>query len=108
MNWWAKTYRFANFSVGGSNIRGFGQLTSDKPPRTFGPYSRRLFYLVGPVTPHQTDMRGIQNPLSEMCLRKDKTDNGEVADVLRNENSNRHTDACRASACSCISPLAIR
>ena len=60
--------------------------------------------MVGPVTPHQTDMRGIQNPLSEMCLCKDKTDYGEVADVLRNENSNRHTDACHASACSCISP----
>ncbi len=53
-------------------------------------------------------MRGIQNLLSEMCRRKDKTDNGEVADLLRNENSNRHTDACYASACSCISPLAIR
>ena len=34
--------------------------------------------MVGPVTPHQTDMRGIQNPLSEMCLCKDKTDYGEV------------------------------
>ena len=89
-------------------MRGFGQLTSDKPPRAFGPSSRRLFHLVGPVTPHQTDMRGIQNPLPEMCLGKDKTDYGEVADVLRNESSNRHTDACHASACSCISPLAIR